>query len=225
VSSVPHSQPASVDAESAICSALRAGPLPKARLSKEAKTRLRAPDFNALLGRLVAEHKIFVHHKPSKTGLPTKTIAAYALEPEPPPPASAFLTATTKALQAAVQKARAHGVSDRALLDELSSMLGLKATEAKAPDTNMDADVTLSALRELSRQEPAGTLIPVRRLRARSELDKTRFDSAVLQLARNGSVILHHHDLPGQLEPSERQGLVVDRHGTHYVGIALRKPS
>jgi hypothetical protein len=225
VSRLQHSQSESPDAESAVRNALRGGPLAKGRLSKAAKTRLKARDFDALLGRLVAEHKIFVHHKRSKTGLPTKTIAGYALEPQPAPEASAFLATTAKALRAAVHKARAHGVADSALLDELCSMLDLQATEPKRPDTNMDAEVTLSALRELSRQEPAGTLIPVRRLRSRLELDKARFDAAVLELARAELVILHHHDLPDQLEATEREGLVKDRHGTHYVGIALRKPS
>jgi hypothetical protein len=88
----------------------------------------------------------------------------------------------------------------------------------------MDVERTLSALRELSRQEPAGTLFPVRRLRSEVGLDKARFDRAVLELLRSDRVVLHHHDVPEQLSAEERHGLVVDAQGTHYVGITLRKP-
>jgi hypothetical protein len=116
-------------------------------------------------------------------------------------------------------------VSDAALLDELSIMLGLKATVQATADPKMDAEVTLSELRELSRQQPPGTLIPVRHLRGKLTFDKPRFDAAVLELARSERVILHHHDLPEHLPADERQALVVDRHGTHYVGIALRHTS
>jgi hypothetical protein len=35
-------------------------------------------------------------------------------------------------------------------------------------------------------------------------------------------VSLHHHDYPSSLSPSERDELVLDTHGTHYVGIAPR---
>lgn len=218
-----HTDPS--DVESAIRRALSGGPLPKNELVRQAQLRPRGAELDALLGRLVAEQVIFVHPKSSKAGLPTKGIAAYALEPAPPPDAAAFLAAAAKTLRAAVKKARAHGVTNAALLEALAVMLGLE-DRARAPaDTTMDVDMTLNELRELSRQQPVGTLIPVRRLRGRVPLDKERFDAAVLELARSERVILHHHDLPGQLGADDRQALVVDRHGTHYVGIALRQTS
>ena len=226
---VPPSPTETSDIESAIRDALSGGPLSKAELARRVKALCPGGELDVLLGRLVAEQKIFAHRKASKRGMPAKAIAAYALEPAPPPPPAAFLSGAAHGLRAAVNKARAHGVADAALLDELVAMLGLKAQAPAAPDTTpdttMDAEMTLRDLRELSRQEPAGTLIPVRRLRGRSPLDKSRFDAAVLELARAEHVILHHHDLPERLGAEERQVLVVDRHGTHYVGIALRTSS
>ena len=213
------------DVEAAIRDALSGGPVSRSDLVRRAGLRLRGAELDALLARLVAEQKIFAHPKASRAGLPTKAIGAYGLEPPAPPPAKAFLRSAAKGLRAAVHKARAHGVSDAALLDELLLMLGFEATAPATPDPKMDAEVTLSELRELSRQEPTGALIPVRRLRGRMAFDKARFDAAVLELARSERVILHHHDLPEQLGADERQALVVDRHGTHYVGIALRQSS
>jgi hypothetical protein len=222
---VAFSQDEISDVESAIRDALSGGPLSKTELVRRASLHLRGAELDALLARLVTERKICAHPKTSKAGLPTKAIAAYGLEPAAAPPARAFLRSAAKGLRAAVHKARAHGVSDAALLGELSLMLGFEATVPATPNPKMDAEVTLSELRELSRQHPSGTLIPVRRLRGRLAFDKARFDAAVLELARSERVILHHHDLPEQLEADERQALVVDRHGTHYVGIALRQPS
>lgn len=222
---VPPSPTETSDIESAIRDALSGGPLSKTELARRVKRLSRGVHLDALLGRLVAERKIFAHRKTSKNGRPARAIAAYALEPLPPPPAAAFLSGAAHGLRAVVSIARAHGVTDAALLEELTDMLGLKAQAPAAPDTTMDAELTLRDLRELSRQEPAGTLIPVRRLRGRSPLDKPRFDAAVLELARAEHVILHHHDLPERLGAEERQALVVDRHGTHYVGIALRTSS
>jgi hypothetical protein len=211
------------DVESAVRAALGGGPLSRTELVRRANVRLRGAALDALLRRLVVEEKIYAHPKPSKAGVPTTAIAAYALHPPAPPPARAFLGPEGKRLRAAVHKARSHGVSDAALLDELSVMLGLKATVQATADPKMDAEVTLSELRELSRQQPPGALIPVRQLRGRLSFDKPRFDAAVLELARAERVILHHHDLPEHLPADERQALVVDRHGTHYVGIALRQ--
>jgi hypothetical protein len=222
---VPPSPTEPSDIESAIRDALSGGPLSKTEIARRVKPLYRGGKLDALLGRLVADQKIFAHRKASKRGVLSKAIAAYSLEPAPPPPAAAFLSGVAHGLRAAVNKARARGVSDAALLDELVAMLGLKAQAPAAPDTTMDAEMTLRELRELSRQEPSGTLIPVRRLRGRSPLDKSRFDAAVLELARAEHVILHHHDLPERLGAEERQALVVDRHGTHYVGIALRTSS
>ena len=78
----------------------------------------------------------------------------------------------------------------------------------------------LHALRQLERESPAGALLSVRELRARSGLDKPSFDRAALALASRGRVSLHAHDHAGVLPEGERRALVEDARGVHYVGIA-----
>jgi hypothetical protein len=78
----------------------------------------------------------------------------------------------------------------------------------------------LDALRQLERESPAGALLSVRELRARSGLDKPSFDSAALELAGQGRVSLHAHDHAGALQETERHALIEDARGVHYVGIA-----
>jgi hypothetical protein len=213
-------------AETAVTLALREGPLPKARLTQAVRQALTGfGELDALLANLIEQGRIHAHPKLSKTGLPTRRVEAYALEPAAAPAASLFLGATTTVLGKAVEKAQRYGVSKRALHEELGRLLGVDAevseSNAGSVDPAADCDRTLSALRELSRQEPVGTLFAVRRLRAALDLDKQRFDEAVLTLAQRGAVILHHHDLPQSLAEGERLGLVRDAQGTHYVGIAL----
>jgi hypothetical protein len=78
----------------------------------------------------------------------------------------------------------------------------------------------LNALRQLEQESPRGALLSVRELRARSDLDKPRFDRAALELAGQGLVSLHAHDHAGALAESERRALIEDVRGVHYVGIA-----
>lgn len=77
-------------------------------------------------------------------------------------------------------------------------------------------------MRRLVEREGSGSLIPIRKLRGSLELPKSRFDAAVLQLYADNTVILHHHDYVGNLSDAERNELVLDKHGNHYIGVALR---
>lgn len=86
-----------------------------------------------------------------------------------------------------------------------------------------DNALILSKLRELESREPPGSLLSVRTLRGLCALSKTRFDAGVLRLSAQKLVVLHHHDFPGGLSDDERALLVSDAHGTHYVGIAIKK--
>jgi hypothetical protein len=80
----------------------------------------------------------------------------------------------------------------------------------------------LAALERLSAAHPNGALISLRELRASAGLDKHTFDETALTLSSERAVVLHHHDHAGALPEAERQLLVKDARGTHYVGIALR---
>jgi len=79
--------------------------------------------------------------------------------------------------------------------------------------------LVLQALGEEARQNPPGALLLIKNLRARVDLDKARFDQAVLELAREGRVSLHYHDYPESLSEAERAKLVVDERGHHYLGV------
>jgi hypothetical protein len=68
-------------------------------------------------------------------------------------------------------------------------------------------------------------LLHVRDLRARTPLDKERFDAAALALSREGLAVLHHHDHPAGLSEEERRSLVADGRGVFYIGIAPGSPS
>lgn len=94
----------------------------------------------------------------------------------------------------------------------------------KSPATPVEDDnIVRARLRALASREPPGALLSMRALRATvPELDKPRFDAAVMRLSRTGEATIHHHDFPSSLPDAERAALVVDEHGVHYVGIAPR---
>jgi hypothetical protein len=78
----------------------------------------------------------------------------------------------------------------------------------------------LNALRQLEQESPPGALLSVRELRTRSDLDKTSFDRAALELVGQGRISLHAHDHAGALAESDRRALIEDVRGVFYVGIA-----
>jgi hypothetical protein len=86
------------------------------------------------------------------------------------------------------------------------------------------ASVDLIALmRRIEPRAERGALVGFRDLRRTAQLEKEAFDRAVLELARQGRVSLHRHDYVGSLSPAERDELVVDGAGNHYIGVALRQ--
>jgi len=87
--------------------------------------------------------------------------------------------------------------------------------------TKEDERIVIDAIRQISAREPTSSLLSLRKIRARQTLSKERFDAAVLRLSVGGVVVLHHHDFPESLAAPEREGLVLDANGTHYVGLAL----
>lgn len=70
-----------------------------------------------------------------------------------------------------------------------------------------------------------GALVSLSELRRALQAEisgKTDFDQAILQLAEQGRVALHRHDYVSSLSQTERDALVSDPSGNHFVGIAVR---
>ena len=207
----------------AVLGALGEGPLSKEELTKQVKRV--APGFEkglaAALPAMLSRAEVREHPKVGKG----KT--RYGLTPPDPTP---FLAKTVKELRALQKRLGAHGVTPAAVYAALGRALGIEGSEAgrggagKEGDPEDDASV-LGALRELASRQPPGALLSVRALRGLRSLSKERFDRAVLRLSEGGKVVLHHHDFPASLPEAEREALVVDAGGVHYVGIAPKRAS
>ncbi len=136
------------------------------------------------------------------------------------------------ALLSDVRHTDASNISRDAVIDFLVTELGGSKRRSRPEVADADADGEaesqlqrgpfLTALERLSAENPSGALISVRELRGRAGLDKRTFDATALALSSERAVVLHHHDHAGSLPEAERQSLVKDARGTHYVGIALR---
>jgi len=215
-------------APQAILEALKTGGLAPTALQAKVKTsvpELTAKDLKDVLAELVAARTIYARRKRDKNGKPTTTIERYVLGgPEP----DEFLSPVLTAWKAQCSEALAAGITEDQMLAALVTLLPSKqvapveAGRAHGPDVIEDGDAVLRGLRELVARDGAGALIPVRRLRAELRLAKEQFDAAVLQLYARDAIILHHHDYVGSLSTAERDALVIDKHGNHYVGVALR---
>ena len=214
----------------ALLDVLHAEPQAKSALQRTLKKQLGftvAGELDPVLSDFMERSVVFAHPKRSAAGMPGKSIAGYALEPPPPVPARLFLKGTLAALEKAAKQAATHGVSLEeliaALRDEVLGKASKAGSSSAAFGTGGDSSLVLAeVVRQLSK-ERSGTLLPVRQVRAQFDWGKARFDQAVVALSRSSQIILHHHDHPQSLPEEEREGLVADGQGTHYVGVALRR--
>lgn len=146
------------------------------------------------------------------------------------PDVATLLKKVLAELRKAVSSAAGQRVQKARILEAIAGELGVAAAsgassmaaEERPVSSATDWELFLGALGDLARERGTG-LLSVRELRSRTPLDKPRFDRAALELSREGKVILHHHDFPGSLSEADRQSLVVDERGTHYVGVAPRR--
>jgi len=211
-------------APAAILEALRQGAMsPKALAAEVAASvpGLTLKDLKPALAELVAARKIHGQPKRGKSGKATKTIEAYVLGgPEP----GEFLAPVLALWREKQAEALAAGIGEEHLLTALLAALNKDISAVVLPraDDANDRDLVLRVVRHLVDREGAGALVPLRKVRAELRLSKERFDAAVLQLYAQDALILHHHDYVGSLSSAERDGLVIDEHGNHYVGVALR---
>lgn len=85
--------------------------------------------------------------------------------------------------------------------------------------TGIDRKIVLEQLGKLERETPGG-LHSFRRLRPVTGLAPEAFDRAVLALAKDRRIVIHHHDYPAGLT-SEERGWYVQDGSTWYVGAGF----
>jgi hypothetical protein len=209
---------------------LEAKPLNKAELQQAVEGD--APGHGPLLAewlkRALAQRTIFEQATPPKT--PGGKTYGTKAPVKPAPDLKRLLKKSLAALLSEVRQTDAAKVSRDAVIAFLSAELGLEerpgARNNGAPPPDPARDQLprrpfLDALERLVARRPNGALISIRELRASVALDKPTFDETALALSNEQAIVLHHHDHPGSLPEAERQLLVKDARGTHYVGIAL----
>lgn len=97
--------------------------------------------------------------------------------------------------------------------------------EAKRDGQSDCATKSVDLIALMRRLEPGadrGALVGARDLRRAARLEKSLFDQAILELARQGRLSLHRHDYATSLSSTQRDDLVTDGAGTYYVGMAIR---
>jgi hypothetical protein len=200
----------------------RQGPLNAQQLKKAVKEA--APHHDGVvsdwLKAALARNVIFQHPGKAKTFVP-----------DPPAPDLKLLLKKPLAeLEKLLAPLAAKGISREQIASFLRAELGVAEPDPSTvvvPTTGSrvggtSRDVFLAALRRFAADNPKGALLPVRELRARAGLAKQDFDTTALALSREGLLVLHHHDHAASLSEAEKNSLVRDTLGRHYVGVALR---
>jgi hypothetical protein len=131
------------------------------------------------------------------------------------------------ALRKAVTALDARGIARSRVAEVLLAELGVTPVSLPSRSNGgstggVPREQFLAALAGLTSENPRNPLLLLRELRARAGMSKQEFDATALLLKREGVVILHHHDHAASLPKRERDELVQDGSGIHYVGIALR---
>ncbi len=84
-------------------------------------------------------------------------------------------------------------------------------------------DQMLSSLKDLEKSNSFDLVQSAGQWRKMSNLPKDQFDQTAMDLSRQGKITLHHHDAPHSLSPEDRDALIKDKNGNHYIGVATRK--
>lgn len=198
------------------------GPQTQAELKKGAKG-LTATQFEQLFQSLLHSRAITPH---PPLGKPAK-----ALFGSRPPAPERYLKDVGVQLTKVIAQLTAANVPReevRRALVQLIEAAGIPFGSTTAPrgeTTPAEPASSADLIALMTRIEPGaerGALVTAGDLRRAARLDKSQFDRAVLDLARQGRLSLHRHDYAASLGPAERDELVTDGAGTYYVGMALR---
>ncbi|WP_437190875.1 hypothetical protein [Planctomicrobium sp. SH527] len=195
------------------------GPQPHAAVLKSANVLTEA-EFAELIESKIARGELFLHPPVGKIKKPL--LATQPPRPEP------YLQPVAQQLQTAIAALRAAQVPEdqlRRALVQIVEGTGISfGTQSTPRPTSHASSVDLEALiRHIEPGAAQGALVGIRDLRRAAGISKPEFDSMLLELSRQGQVSLHRHDYPASLTAEERNDLVVDPHGTYYVGVALRQ--
>ena len=212
------------------------GPLSKADVKKGVKG-LDAVTFEQAFQTLLENRRLSEHPPIGRT----KTVKFGSRPPAP----ELYLKDVEALLKKVVGQLSAVGVEPEALRRAVWDVLahaGVAASNEPAfePARSVRADseraaspepivarvTTLNILLLMRQIEPGaerGAMVSARDLRRVANLDKPEFDLAVLDLARQGRLMLHRHDHASHLAAHERDELVTDGAGNYYVGLALRR--
>ena len=203
----------------------------KTDLRKAAK-QLTDAAFEVAFQHLIDARSLFEHPP-----LPKKKSTLFGNQPPSPEPYLRELGVQLAKVVAQLMAANVSGKELRRALVQLVEATGVPfgaggtAHDGGSPQTEHDGESPqpeagtdlVSLMRRIEPAADNGALVPARELRRVAKLDKSHFDRAVLELARQGRLMLHRHDFAGGLSDSERDELVTDGAGTYYVGMALRR--
>jgi hypothetical protein len=207
-----------------ILTALVQGPLTEKELVGWVRKRLPGYQVRHLKEHVSYSKEVQVHPRYGKV----KT--RYSLTPPEPGP---YLGKAVQEIIAVQRLLAPFHVSLEAIHDAMGRELGLEP-ETKTSIRERPQGETVSPeterliLETITRLQPPGqkrALVSIRELRRSMNLAKKDFDRAVLCLASQGKVALHHHDFPTSLSQAERDALVQDERGTYYVGIVPKETS
>lgn len=191
-------------------------PQTAAQLKKSVKG-ISDAEFASLIAALLAEHVLYRH--PPLSG---RKQAAFACQPPQPEP---YLAEWRAPLTKLVTELISAGVDRQHLRQAFTRLLedvGLTVPPQLTPKTAAVPDL-LGLMRHIEPAADRGALVTFRELRRAAQLEKHAFDAAVLDLARQGRLMLHRHDHPAGLSPQDRDQLVTDGAGNYYVGAAMRR--
>jgi hypothetical protein len=204
--------------------ALADGPLSERELVNRVRKKLPGYQAKHLKEHISRSHRVLEHPKYGKVR------TQYGLTPPEP---VRYLGKAVQEILSVRQLLADFDVSLEAIHDALGGELGLNHEARGAiqgrPQVDRDSrEAEPFILEGLARLQPPGqrrALVSIRQLRHAVSLGKSVFDKAVLSLALQGKVALHHHDFPTGLAPEERDELVRDEQGTYYVGIVPKEVS
>ncbi|MBN1103229.1 MAG: hypothetical protein JXL84_07445 [Deltaproteobacteria bacterium] len=207
-----------------IIKALASGPLTEGELINRVRERLPGYQTRHLREHASHAHRIIEHPRYGKV----KT--RYGLRPPEPGP---YLSKALQEIHSVHDLLGPFHVTLEAIHEVLGRELGLRpGTRAPFREPLQGEPASHEAesliLEGIPRLQPPGqrrALVSIRELRRSVNLLKGVFDQAVLSLALQGKVALHHHDFPSSLSPEERDQLVRDEQGTYYVGIGPKEVS
>lgn len=212
-------------AKRAILAALRESPRSLSELKKSLTLAVKTgPELTKALLAARDAGELFEH--PKVPGA-KKSVLRYALQA---PDAGAYLAPIDKAIDALTKKLRGSGIDRAAIVAALTrsitpsrEMNGRELTAREGNGHKVDPRAFFDAVLSIRPDARAHVLISVRDVRRRLSWPKPDFDDLVLRLAREGRITLHHHDHPAGLPISERDDLVADERGTHYIGFVLEE--